>query len=236
MALKESRELLNSPVVANCRMNRERELCGGNSYTRDLGFDPVAWLTSRLEATDSVRWLDLCCGRGRALIEAGRKFADSGSEIEITGVDLVGMFDAPDSGNVNLVESSLENWEPDQKFELITCVHGLHYVGDKLGVIARAVSWLTDTGLFAAHLDPKNLRHSGYRDFGRVVTKALRESGLEFNAPRRIVRSDGHSQLNWPWQYVGADDEAGPNFTGQPAVNSWYSDRTSEPLDTEANS
>lgn len=236
MNLKDDRELSVSPVVANCRMNRERELSGGNSYTRDLGFDPVAWLMSRTEATDTVRWLDLCCGRGRALIEAGRKFADSGSEIEITGVDLVGMFDTPDSGNVNLVESSLEDWEPAHQFDLITCVHGLHYVGDKLGVIARAVSWLADTGLFAAHLDPKNLRHSGYRDFGRVATKALRESGLQFDARRRIVRYNAHLQLNWPWQYVGADDEAGPNFTGQPAVNSWYSDMTSVPLSEEASS
>jgi hypothetical protein len=42
-----------------------------------------------------VRWLDLRCGRGRALIEAAWRFARRGKEgrLEILGVDLVGMFD-----------------------------------------------------------------------------------------------------------------------------------------------
>ncbi len=38
-------------------------------------------------------------------------------------------------------------------FDLITCVHGLHYAGDKLAVLTRAVDWLTPGGLFAADLD-----------------------------------------------------------------------------------
>jgi hypothetical protein len=32
--------------VANNSMNRERGLRGENSYTQELGFDPLDWLTS----------------------------------------------------------------------------------------------------------------------------------------------------------------------------------------------
>jgi trans-aconitate methyltransferase len=44
-------------------------------------------------------------------------------------------------------------WEPGQACDLITCVHGLHYGGDKLAVLTRAASWLAPTGLLAADLD-----------------------------------------------------------------------------------
>ena len=49
---------------------------------------------------------------------------------------------------LRLVEASLSAWRPDRSFDLITCVHGLHYVGDKLGLVARAASWLAEDGLF----------------------------------------------------------------------------------------
>jgi len=34
-------DLTLSAVVANCAMNRERQLAGVNSYTRELGFNPL---------------------------------------------------------------------------------------------------------------------------------------------------------------------------------------------------
>ena len=43
MKLVEDKELENSPIVANCRMNRERNLHGTNGYDRDLRFDPVSY-------------------------------------------------------------------------------------------------------------------------------------------------------------------------------------------------
>jgi hypothetical protein len=39
-----------SAVVANCAMNRERQLTGVNSYARDLGFDPLAVVTAQAGA------------------------------------------------------------------------------------------------------------------------------------------------------------------------------------------
>jgi SAM-dependent methyltransferase len=127
-------------VVANCAMNRERQLAGVNSYTRELGFNPLTFLTSRLDAQPpplTAGWLDLCCGTGRALVQAGAQLAS-------TGVDLAGMFDpVPASAPVRLVTATVLAWEPGQAFDLITCVHGLHYVGDKLAVLALAATWLT---------------------------------------------------------------------------------------------
>jgi SAM-dependent methyltransferase len=224
MDLKDDSELAMSPVVANCRMNRERELCGGNSYTRDLGLDPVEFLTPLLEKQQTVRWLDLCCGSGRALIAASNTFREFGNRVEIVGVDLAGMFASVDASNPKLIKSRVEDWRPTQQFDLITCVHGLHYVGDKLAAICRAASWLTDDGLFMAHLDLNNLKHRQFQAFGRKVVRALRDSSLSYDSRRRLIRCLGRTSFSLPWSYVGGDDEAGPNFTGQPAINSWYED------------
>jgi hypothetical protein len=56
-------ELETTSVVVNNTMNRERGLRGRNSYTRDLGFDPLDWLRARASASGrNVSWLDVCCG------------------------------------------------------------------------------------------------------------------------------------------------------------------------------
>ena len=157
MKLMGDDELERSAVVANCRMNRERNLLGSNGYDRELGFNPLDFLKERITTTHPVTWLDLCCGTGRALSQAARQIHSEGltSQIEIVGVDLVGMFDQTNSSPscLRLVEASLSTWSPDRHFDLITCVHGLHYIGDKLGLIARAASWLAEDGLFVANLD-----------------------------------------------------------------------------------
>ncbi len=102
-------ELERSSVVANCRMNRERVLTGSNGYSRDLGFNPLNFLRERLAPDRPVAWLDLCCGTGKALVEAARISHSEGMAIEITGVDLVGMFDRADANlpHLRLVEASL---------------------------------------------------------------------------------------------------------------------------------
>jgi len=186
-------------------MNRERNL---GSYRDELGLDPLKLLPP------GGRWLDLCCGRGRALAEA----ADLRPDADLTGVDLVSTFvSAP---RVRFVESPLREYQPTHLFDLITCVHGLHYVGDKLGAIARACSWLTDRGLFVAQIDLANLRWSDRRAAGRTIVGWLRTQGLEYS--RRRVLCRGRRDLRPPFPYAHADATAGPNYTGQPAVNSLY--------------
>jgi SAM-dependent methyltransferase len=159
--------LERSAVVANCRMNQERDLVGSNGYDKELGINPRDFLGERIVTGRHVAWLDLCCGSGRALIEAARIAQEEGlgSRISIVGVDLVGMFLTPEPGLacLRLVEASLRTWQPEGQFDLITYVHGLHYIGDKLGLISRDASWLVEDGLFVANLDVENLRSPSSR-------------------------------------------------------------------------
>jgi SAM-dependent methyltransferase len=220
-------ELERSAVVANCRMNRERNLTGSNGYSKEVGFHPLDSLRERMSPGRPVAWLDLCCGTGKALIEVARIVRAEGLDVEVVGVDLVGMFYQPDPGLscLRLVEASLRTWSPDRSFDLITCVHGLHYVGDKLGLIVRAASWLVEDGMFVASLDLCNLKLADGREAGRKVTSDLRRSGLEYDRRRRLVVCRGWRAVDLPFRYLGADDRAGPNYTGQPAVNSYYGPR-----------
>src|SRR5882724_11417084 len=85
-------DLERSSTVANSLMNRERLCTGGNSYPGDLSLNPIDFIKARLAVQDRVDWLDLCCGTGRALIEAAKNLSLE-TKISITGIDLVPMFD-----------------------------------------------------------------------------------------------------------------------------------------------
>jgi SAM-dependent methyltransferase len=212
-------QLTASCVVANCRMNRERELTGGNGYQRELGLHPLDFLRSR---RPPVRWLDLCCGTGRALLQADA-LLEAHEDVRVVGVDLHAMFwPGEHSSRLCLIAASLHAWNPDGPFDLITCVHGLHYLGGKFGVVTRAASWLTDDGVFVANLDAANLRDDNGEPLGRLATRLLREAGLEYDTRRHRLTCRGRKSLDLPLDYVGADDTAGPNYTGQPAVHSLY--------------
>ena len=67
------------------------------------------------------------------------------SQLTLLGVDLVAMFDAipTDVDFVRLESCSVHDWKPVRRYDLITCVHGLHYVGDKVGLIERTAGWLS---------------------------------------------------------------------------------------------
>lgn len=220
MILLRDEDLERSAIVANCRMNRERELDGSNGYGKEVGFAPLPFLAERANAKRAPRWLDLCCGSGRALIQAADAVRTEGLEVEIVGVDLVGFFREHDheSSRLRLIESSLRTWQPEAPFDLITCIHGLHYVGDKLGLIARAASWLVEDGRFAASLALRNLKLRG----GAGAASLLRGEGLEYDRRRRLVGCEGRRSIEWRLRYLGGDVDAGPNYTGQPAVDSHY--------------
>ena len=89
--------LENSHVVANCRMNRERNLTGSNGYSKEIGFNPVEFVRERVSPILKTSWMDLCSGTGKALIQAAKVIQGDGlaEKIEIVGVDLVDMFLAP---------------------------------------------------------------------------------------------------------------------------------------------
>jgi SAM-dependent methyltransferase len=233
MQLLSDDTLERSAVVANCHMNRERRLVGSNGYPRELRFNPLDFLKAKLASHGRATWLDLCCGTGRALIEAAEQLQAEGlaGGVEIVGVDLVGLFYRPAAplAGLRLVEASLGRWRPEHAFDLVTCVHGLHYLGDKLGLITRAAGWLPPDGLFAANLDLGNLKFADSQAAGRDVAACLRRAGLDYDRRHRLVVCRGRRAVSLPYRYLGADDQAGPNYTGQRAVDSYY-----EPADQTA--
>lgn len=219
-------QLEPSAVVANCRMNRERSLSGSNGYSRELGLHPLEVLREKAKSAIHIRWLDVCCGTGNALLEAAQIVEAEGwsSGLEIVGVDLVGMFAQRPAAEscLQLVTASISSWKPTGRFDLITCVHGLHYLGDKLGAIGRMVSWLKPDGRFVANFSLENIQLQDNRPASRVVATWLKKAGLRYDGRWRRLACNGHRWLDVPYQYLGANDQAGPNYTGQPAVNSHY--------------
>lgn len=237
MGLMDDASLERSSIVANSRMNRERNAVGVNSYEKELGFSPVQYLVDRLasseltdknsqnESADKIAWLDLCCGRGRALLEAEKLLAEHGvgDRVSLYGIDLVHMFDAqPVDSQVRLEVTSLHQWQATKSFDLITCIHGLHYIGDKLSLIQRAIRWLTEDGRFFASLDVDNFRRANKQSLGKEMSKSFRESGLGFDQKRHLLTCKGTKSVEFRYQYIGADDAAGANYSGQEVVNSFY--------------
>lgn len=222
LQLLEDTALAASPVVANNTMNRERGLAGPNNYAKELGFDPYEFLAAR---GGVQAWLDLCCGSGKALIYAAGRFTAERPQAAVTivGIDLVDHFlSGLRPPGLELIAASVADWSPRRRFDLITCVHGLHYVGDKLRVLDRAASWLAPDGLFVADFDPGSIRDGQGRSGARKVASALRKAGWEYDTRRKCVSCTGPRTLDLEATYLGADDSAGPNYTGQPAVASYY--------------
>lgn len=223
MKLLDDATLAQSSVVANCCMNRGRPLLGSGGYAKELGFDPLARLRERLQAGENAAWLDLCCGEGRALREAAQLLHEEGigQRVRIVGVDLVSPRGEVKEPALTFVAASLAEWQPAERFDLVTCVHGLHYLGDKLKLLARAVSWLAAEGLFAAHLDLSNIRLPEASS-NRTLLAMLRQQGFQYDRRRKLVTAGPSSTADFRLEYLGADDTAGSNYTGQPAVTSHY--------------
>jgi SAM-dependent methyltransferase len=214
--------LAASSVVANCAMNRERQLSGVNSYTKELGFNPLDVLLAGRAEHEPAGWLDLCCGTGRALIQAAERLTHD-DRVDLVGVDLVDAFDPRPAGHgPRLFCAPLPRWRPDRHFDLITCVHGMHYLGDKLALLAAAARWLTQTGRFVADLDLSSIRLATGQPAGRRLATRLRAAGFSYDSRRHRISRTGPGELRLPYRYLGADDHAGANYTGQPAVHSYY--------------
>ena len=226
MKLLDNKKLERTSVVANCAMNRERQAFGDNSYEKELQLNLLGFLKARAEKEEGLRWLDLCCGRGRALVQAARALQEEQSlhKFHITGVDLGGMF-APlpeELAGVELIHASLEEYTPHGPYDLVTSVHGLHYVGDKLGVICRYVRYLKEDGLFLAHVDPYDILDQDGRRLDRAVLEWFKKAGFQYDPKTKLLACEGAREVDHPFEYSGADDKYGKNYTGQETVGSYY--------------
>jgi SAM-dependent methyltransferase len=214
-----------SSVVANNAMNRERKATGVNSYEKDIRLNPIAWLETK-KNQNRTEWIDLCCGRGNALIEVAQKLQNTnwGQQTHLTGLDLVNHFaDATDLPNLILQPFNLHQWNPKvATYDLITIVHGLHYIGDKLGLIFKCAAALRENGLFIGNLDLKNIQIQDVKDAEKRLKAFFKKEQMDWNAKTKIIKIVGQRTIQNPFIYCGANDKAGPNYTGQPVVDSIY--------------
>jgi trans-aconitate methyltransferase len=222
MKLLSEKELAWSDVVANNSMNRKRRASGINSYEKELHFKPEDYLNTCLQQKGHVKWLDLCCGEGNALLQYAKELFDKGHQEKavLKGIDLVDHFQ-PIPANIHCLQfdmQSLTDWIPDDRYDLITCVHGLHYIGDKLKLLSKAISAINDGGIMLANIDLKNIKVEG--DPNHTYLKSLLKSA--YNSRRKMLICKGPQSLSIDLAYKGADDKAGPNYTGQNVVDSYY--------------
>lgn len=221
-------KLIWSAVVANNRMNRSRGAKGINSYEKEFGFSPAQWLATRVASQGNAAWMDLCCGEARALLQVAGELSDLGirEAVSLHGLDLLPATTIQEH-DIVLTVDSVVTWKPQRKFDLITCSHGLHYAGDKLSAIQVACSALSSNGLFIAHLDLDQIRIDGDKN-SSWMRQQFRSRGFEYKGRSRVLIREGHLETDFDLVYEGADDTAGPNWTGQEAVASYYRMRWKE--------
>jgi SAM-dependent methyltransferase len=117
-------------------------------------------------------------------------------------------------------------WIPMQTYDLISIVHGLHYVGDKLGLIMKAASALKPDGLFIGNLDVKNIQIEGCPNSEKVLKSFFKTQGIDYNSRTKMVKIVGQKRIEQSFVFCGANDKVGPNYTGQGVVDSIYEMKT----------
>ena len=204
-------ELHQSPVVPNRTMNRERQLTGVNSYEKDVSFPIVDFLASRTAGGRSARWLDIACGSALALVQACRRLPG----VAITGIDLVPFFH-PDVelADVTFHVCPVEDFDYPARYDLITSVHGLHYVGDKLRVVADAIASLSKDGVFVANMNLVDLSDENGHSIGRRVIASMRRQGVRVDQRKRIVSCEGPKVLSFPVVFHGPTIRWGQTIRG----------------------
>ncbi|MFL5743673.1 MAG: methyltransferase domain-containing protein [Niastella sp.] len=189
MKLLAENELIWSWVVANSKMNRERNASGVNSYEKELKFRPEEFLEKHIQQYGQVKWLDLCCGQGKALIQTGEWLLSKGLQDKATlkGIDLVDAFQtiSRDITCVDFEVRSLVDWSSIVQFDLITCVRGLHYIGDKIKVLASVFERLTPEGVFIANLDLSNIQIENI-DTEDYLLHCFKKHDVQYNRRTRI--------------------------------------------------
>lgn len=223
MNLLPEEKLIWSPVVANSRMNRQRKASGINSYEQELKFKPEDFLFERINRQGGADWLDICCGEGNALIQIYDYFEKMRLQdrIYLEGVDLMDHFSSYNPlPNLVFKTMALSQWQSSQKFDLITCIHGIHYLGDKLTAVETMVNHLKTDGFFAANLDLNNIAVEGQT--AQFIKNLFINKGFTYNSRTKLLSRAGGIELQFGLKYLGADDSFGPNYTGQESVVSHY--------------
>jgi hypothetical protein len=75
-----------------------------------------------------------------------------------------------------------------------------------------------------ADLDLAGIRLPDGRPAGQRLSTRLRAAGFTYHPRRHSISRTGPGHSRLPYTYLGANDRAGANYTGQPAVHSHYTD------------
>ena len=166
----------------------------GNNYSFAGQFESFLYVTKdhleqKIKEFGSASWLDICCGKGNALIQTAEYLSQKGLLIKtkLQGIDLLDFF-APKHSYTNNIEffiGSMVDWKPDSTYDLITCSHGLHYIGDKLHVIEAAIGALNTHGLFIANMDLNNINITEH-NAGLYIKKLLKLYKIDYNSRTKI--------------------------------------------------
>jgi len=72
-----------------------------------------------------------------------------------------------------------------------------------------------------AHLDLHNIKIP--TQWGsQSMREKLSKQGIEYNSRKRVLVCKGPREVDFGLRYQGASDQAGPNYTGLEAVDSYY--------------
>lgn len=131
-------------------------------YERDIYEDTVysAWLKNSNErdvleevfrerlnwwSKDNMSILDIGCGTGSAAQRLFKILNEQGFSFTYTGVDpyvdqLIRFRDAfQDQPNIQLIQSKVEDFEADNRFDLTLLIHSLYYANDLIEVIRKVL-------------------------------------------------------------------------------------------------
>ena len=73
---------------------------------------------------------------------------------------------------------------------------GLHYVGDKLGLLQRASRWTRGDGLLMMHVDYRNLRIPDNKQSGAQIGRDLHRAGFQYLPGRHLLIRKGSTSCN----------------------------------------
>ena len=129
--------------------------------------------------------------------------------VRMEGWDVAGLFmeSLTPFPTVQFVADTLAQWQPTHGYDLITSVHGLHYMGDKLGLIQKCVGHLTQDGIFMGNLDLRNIKKLDGRSLDRPLRKMLSGYGIHYHPRRHLLTCQGPKQINLSLHYAGANDK-----------------------------
>ncbi len=92
-----------------------------------------------------------------------------------------------------------------------------------VSIVFSSITYITtNNGFLIAHLDLANLWLIEGDKVKPMSKKLLSDVGLKYNNRKKLLFLENSQELMFELEYLGADDCAGANYTGQPAVNSFY--------------